>query len=284
VAVEGRDMTNEEAGRGNVRVLPGAGRSKQEKIAVAEENNRRRTHAISTRFDPSIAAAERELEVVTGQWEDIYGQVNRYPRYSSPYFYWPFMVVLAICEVPVNRLSFELFFAESPAISIAVSLLVGTTLIALAHGIGTVTRRFSYNARSSGAWPSVLQLAVMLTLVGLLCYGVAVLRQGYLAFVTQPDTGFADLIESDQYGQAALLALRTTLGIEGYIFLFINLAIVMVGVLAAYFCHDPHPDYEKKDREKKRLEKAFKDLTARKAEAEASEERRYAAERRRIGA
>lgn len=262
-----------------------AGPRDRDRIQAARDNHNRLMAAIATRFDPRIEGADSQLNQASGQWEVIYGEENRFPSYSSPLFYWPFMTVLAICEAPVNRLSFELFFAESPLISLGVSLLVGAVLMILAHVTGTVSRRFGYSTkRHGGMWVSLGQLAVTLLLIGALCYGVAVLRQGYLAFLTRPDPSFSALIDNQQLGQAAMLVLSTALALEGWIFLFINLGIVAVGTLAAYFCHDPHPVYELLDRRKKKAQKQLDALRAQRADAEAAEKRRVAAQLQRLGA
>lgn len=254
-------------------------------VQSVREDHERRMQAIEFDYNGRIDGAQQMLDAIQFDWNVIYGEENRFPSYSSHWFYWPFMVALALCEAPVNRLSFELFFGESPLLSLAVSLLVGAILIVLAHSFGIVARRFRYHAKfPGGALTACAQLTIIGAMIAALCYGVAILRQGYLSFVTQPDPSFASLIESEQFGQAALMALSASLAIEGWIFLFINLGIVIVGVLAAYFCHDPHPAYEKLDRAKKAAAKSLATLSKKKGEAEASEQRRYAAQLRTVRA
>jgi hypothetical protein len=252
-------------------------------VQSVREDHERRMQAIEFDFNGRIEGAQQMLDGVQFDWNVIYGEVNRFPTYSSHWFSWPFMTALALCEAPVNRLSFELFFGESPLLSLAVSLLVGAILVALAHSFGIVARRFRYNAKfSGGALTACAQLAFIALMISALCYGVAILRQGYLSFVTQPDPSFASLIENEQFGQAALIALSSSLAIEGWIFLFINASIVTVGILAAYFCHDPHPAYEKLDRAKKATSRGLALLSKKKGEAEAAEQRRYAAQLRTV--
>lgn len=240
--------------------------------------------AIDTRFSQRTKDAEDRLTLASDQWDVIYGAEDRFPSYSSPWFYWPFMIVLAICEAPVNRLSFELFFGESPLISLGVSLLVGSVLVTLAHVAGTAARRFRYScSRPFGMWSSLIQILLSFTLILALCYGVAVLRQGYLAFLTRPDPSISALIDNQQIGEAAMLALTTQLALEGWIFLWINLGIVTVGTLAAFLCHDMHPVYEMLDRQKKKAQKQLNLLHAQKSDAEAAEKRRYASQLQRLG-
>ncbi len=165
-----------------------------------------------------------------------------------------------------------------------VALLVGVVLMGLAHGVGVVTRRMGYHSRDGIHWVGVAWLTVFLLMIVGLTYGVAVFRQGYLSFVTQPDPSFAELLQTQQFGQAALIALNGGLKAEGWIFLFINLAIVVVGVSAAYFCHDAHPDFERADKEKKLVTKSLARVDRLRGKADAKEKQRYANVMRRLGA
>jgi hypothetical protein len=215
---------------------------------------------------------------------EIKDEENREPRYSSHFFYWPFLALLALCEVPVNRFSFELFFRESPTIAMVVAGLVGVVLMGLAHGVGTILRHWGYNWRRGSRVVSFVWLLVFVAMIASLVWGVSVFRQGYLTFVQQPDPTFAQMLENQQFGQAAITALGLELKAEGWIFLILNTAIVVVGVSAAYFCHDPHPDYEKVDRERRKLTKAIGALEAKRGKAEAREKERHARVMRRLGA
>ncbi|MCA8902001.1 MAG: hypothetical protein KDA53_12205 [Hyphomonas sp.] len=245
-----------------------------------EQDHARRLAVIDKRYDAKLMTALSRAHRANSLWDEIQGEVNRQPRYSSPWFYLPFMIALAIAEVPINRLSFELFFRESPAISLVVSLLVGGVLVALSHRIGMLLCRFGYFAQRRGWKVEVAQVLAIGALVGALCYGLSVLRQGFLQAAVQPDVGFAEAMNGA--GALEMLTLNAALGLEGWIFLFINLAVVMVGVSAAFFCHDGHPDFQKADVERKRAEKAVAAIRIQIAEAEAAEQRRHANQLRRI--
>jgi hypothetical protein len=238
---------------------------------------------IETRFAPQQKHLQDQLTQVSATWQSIWDEENREPRYSSPFFYWPFMAALALCEVPVNRLSFELFFRESPIVAMVVAGLVGVVLMALAHGVGVVTRRMGYHSKDGVHWVGWAWLVVYIAVISTLVYGIAVFRQGYLSFVAQPDPSFADLMQSGQVGEVALAAITAGLGIEGWIFLFINTAIVVVGIAAAYLCHDPHPDFEKADKSKRKLTKAMAKIDRLKGRRESREKDRHANVMRRLG-
>jgi hypothetical protein len=261
-----------------VPALPG------EPAQVLERQFARRMEAVETRWSPRQDSLRAQLEHTNEIWDDIQASEQRQPRYSSAWFYWPFMFALAVAEVPINRFSFELFFQESPAVALLVSFLVGGLLVTLAHRMGMLMCRFGYNAKHKNWWGEAAQIALVVALVIGLAYGVSILRQGYLAFITQPDMGFGQALESQQFGGAAIVALKAGLGLDGWIFMLINLAVVAVGVSAAYFCHDQHPDFEKVDRQKRKLEKQAAQMRAKRADEEALEKRRFANQMRRLGA
>jgi hypothetical protein len=264
--------------------LPATQAPQEEAARVLERQFARRMEAVDTRWSGRQANLREQLQHTNEVWDDIQASEERQPRYSSPWFYWPFMVALAIAEVPINRFSFELFFRESPAVALLVSFLVGGLLVTLAHRLGMIMCRFGYNAKRKNWWGEALQVAAVVMLIVALAYGVSILRQGYLAFITQPEMGFGQALENQQYGGAAIMALKGGLGLDGWIFLLINLAVVAVGVSAAYFCHDPHPDFERIDRKKHKQEKQAAKMQAKRADEEAVEKRRFANQMRRLGA
>ena len=278
-------MANDSGARPPLQVVPSEGVPElPHEQRIERASHERLMGVISARFGPVRQHLEQQLKGVEKTISDIKADENREPRYSSPFFYWPFLAALALCEVPVNRFSFELFFRESPTMAMIVAGLIGVVLMGLAHGVGLVTRRMGYSARGGFPVVSVVWLLVFLAMIAALVYGVSVLRQGYLTFVQQPDPTFAQMLDSQQFGQAAIKVFEGGLGPEGWIFLAINLAIVVVGVSASYFCHDPHPDYEKVDRERRRLTKVIGAHEARRGKAEAREKDRHARVMRRLGA
>lgn len=243
--------------------------------------------AIQERYSRPLTSAELAIDTAEQRFEALQGDERREPMYWRPPFswlYWFFLAALAVAEVPVNRISFQLFFEESPAVVLAVAALIGATLIILAHAAGMITRRFRHAARLiGGALASSMRLFVVVGLIVLLCYGVAIFRQAYLAFATQPDPSFAAAMANDQYGEAALIVLQSTLAIDGVIFMIINLAIVAVGMLFAFYRHDPHPNFEEFDRDRIRAGAHYNALQKRLGEELAAEDRRYAYECRRKG-
>lgn len=265
-------------------VIRGRNRDTAEK---AKEYHEMRLRAIDEKYRPMLQSAQRDCDEAEFEFENLRARLDRLPLFwERPWssLYLPFLLVLAIAEIPVNRLSFQLFFNDGPVMSLVVAGLVGAVLIALAHMAGVGARRFRHVcAEAHGAWSPSARMAVLFAIIGALCYGVAVFRQGYLSFVTTPDPTFAALIADNQYGEAAVIALRAGLGIDGVIFLIINVAIVCVGMYFSFSRHDPHPNFEQLDVERAAAKRAFAKIERRQGEDVASEERRYESERRRRG-
>jgi hypothetical protein len=69
---------------------------------------------------------------------------------------------------------------------------------------------------------------------------------------------------------------KAGLGISGWIFFAINVGIVAVGLTAAYFSHDPHPDFQAADIALKKAEKKLALVKGQRADAESIEQRRHA--------
>lgn len=252
-------------------------------MALHEANNQ----AIATQYDGRIADAKETYDLITEKWDKIEGDEKRQPRYARGIFYWPFMLALMLFEIPVNRLSFELFFRESPTVSLGVAFLVGVILVTLAHRLGLVLCRFGYHVREAGwgAWVGQLIQVLLITATILsLIYGVSVLRQGYLDFETQPDVSFSDMLAGSGAAQMAGDMFKAGLGISGWIFFAINIGIVAVGLTAAYFSHDPHPDFQATDIDLKKAEKKYKDIKGQRDDAAAAEQRRHASQTNRARA
>lgn len=232
--------------------------------------------AIDTKYGGRIADAESSVNTINAKWDTIQAEVDRQPRYARSIFYWPFMVALMLFEIPVNRLSFELFFRESPTVSLGVAFLVGVILVTLAHRLGLVLCRFGYHVKKSGWAGQLIQVVLISAIIVALIYGVSVLRQAYLDFETQPQASFSEMLAGTGAAQMAGDMFKAGLGISGWIFFAINLGIVAVGLTAAYFSHDPHPDFQSADIQLKKAEKQLALIRGQRADAESIELRRHA--------
>lgn len=276
---------NADRGSSSIHVIgqgkqEGGGETKRERLKSLHDGKMK---AIETKYGGRIADAKEAHDKISDKWDTIQAEVERQPRYARGIFYWPFMIALMLFEIPVNRLSFELFFRESPTVSLGVAFLVGVILVTLAHRLGIVLCRFGYHGRKSGWTGQVIQVVLITATILALIYGVSVLRQGYLDFETQPDVSFMDMLAGNGAAQVAGDMFKAGLGISGWIFFAINIGIVAVGLTASYFSHDPHPDFQEADIALKKAEKKYAHIKGQRADAEAIEQRRHANQINRAG-
>lgn len=166
--------------------------------------------------------------------------------------YLPLMLVIALLEMPLNQLSFLLFFRGAPIFSWLLALAVGATLVVFAHLAGVWTRQLNLDKRGpvAGFFAVVRVLAIVSGAIAVI-YIISGLRQRYVNFTNAPDPGLADGVLAsqsvlDQVTQAvAQAATNTALGTVGWFVFGLNIAFFAVGLLLAFRRHDPDPDYER---------------------------------------
>ena len=196
----------------------------------------------------------------------IENELGRPLRIHFRYLYLPIMALLALMEVPINRFAFELYFAETPAISFLIAFGIGVVLILLAHFGGMWVKRCAgqttWKERAGYITGLVLAMALILPTVWL----IARLRQHYIEFIQSQQITFAELLEQSALSGVAQQAIATELGPEGWMLLFINLLVVGIGTLASVLRHDAHPDFENATRQQERLERKIVKLERRHSE------------------
>ncbi|MCY3819749.1 MAG: hypothetical protein OXH52_10380 [Gammaproteobacteria bacterium] len=193
----------------------------------------------------------------------IENELGRPLRIHFRYLYFPIMALLALMEVPINRFAFELYFSETPFISFVIAFGIGVVLMLLAHFGGMWVKRCAglstWRDRAGYITGVVLVMALILPTVTL----IAMLRQHYIHFVQSQQITFAELLEQNALTDVAQQAIRTELGPEGWMLLFINLLVVGIGTLASVLRHDAHPDFETATRQQERLERRIAKLERR---------------------
>jgi len=263
--------------------------SAEAELAAAEARHAANIKVINQKHVTKIGLADQNFQNAELAYNHTWLMVReREPSYARWWIYWPFMIALATLEVPVNQLAFQLYFGEGTFLSTFITFGIGVVLIVFAHGIGVTMRRFRHNAEDTGGALASTGWIFFLALCALIVsYSLAVLRQAYLAFERAPDPTLTEMIEQGRRIDAAAVVLqenflRSELAMDGLIFLFINIAILTVGVLGSFWGHDPHPDYAAQDQRKKRT---FKILQRRKADEGrdlAAEEAHFAASKAQI--
>ena len=206
------------------------------KSAVYEDVDTRITECSERLSDVRRSVANRELQI------------------QFPAAYLPFMVALALAEVSVNRLAFELFFEGSPLASMLLAVAVGVVLVFFAHVTGNAVKRSLPKVAPGERTGTILSLLLLNGLVGVFVFYLAKMRQAFVAIASSQDFSVADLIGSDD---AAVLGplldnqdtfqslIATDIGEEGLFLLLVNVVIYATGTVAAFLRHDSHPDYEK---------------------------------------
>lgn len=209
-------------------------------LSAAKTQHEANIVAIKQKHSQRIKNADdnhQRAEVLCNQTRILTG---RDPTYARWWIYWPLLLALSTLEVPVNALAFQLYFGDGSLMSMFVTFGIGVVLVVFAHGIGVTMRRFRHNAENfGGALASCGWLVLLFGLTLTICYSLAILRQAYLAFQSAPDPTLSDMIaQGNQLSAAATVLsqnfLQATLQIDGWIFLFINLGIITVGVLASF--------------------------------------------------
>jgi hypothetical protein len=173
--------------------------------------------------------------------------------------YLPFMIILAIIEIPINKLAFEFFFdAETQFIAFAIAAAIGSMIVFFAHVGGTYLKYSTCKELK----PSLAKTYSLILFVGslslVLMWVVAKLRAKYLVALesdTQEMLEFDNLMQSGALGDFTLDTLSVDLGFAGYLLLLANIAIFSVGFIAAYMRHDSHPGYEKAENAERKARK-----------------------------
>jgi len=252
----------------------------------AKETHEATLVEINELFGGRVQIQKTKVEQAASNYEALKAAERREPVFWRAPFSWIYLLLLAglaLAEVPINRLSFELFFAEDPQTLVLVAILVGVVLMALAHPTGLIMRRYQHAKKTSGATGSVVALTVLIVLIVGMCYGISIFRQAYLNLQNTPDASLETMVNADNFFEAAAHAwsLNPTLETVGWIFLAINLGIICIGVFFSFFRHDPHPSFEQLHKDRDREDKALESLIIERDDRLAAERGRFAAERRR---
>jgi len=189
--------------------------------------------AIKNNYDKS----ESELS-------DVRKLLNRALDVKFVHSYLPVMIILGIAEIPVNRLAFELFFEQSPLISLALSGAIGALFVFFAHIIGSQLRNtqcIELNRSNSGTYIFLIALIAISLIV---MYFLGVMREQLVAVQASANLNLEDMLNEDTQNSFSGGITSLAIGSKGLMLLLLNIAIFISGMILAYFRHDPHPQYE----------------------------------------
>ena len=221
-----------------------------QKLRESREERQRVLAALDARHGPSSArygAQARALEQAERDHRSVRAAVGgRLLRRQLVGSYAVVLLMLAVAEVPINRLAFELFFQEQPLLSLILAGAVGIALMFLAHLMGLLVRREPQPPR----WRQVRHMGgivLVLLVTGMLIYALATMRQLYIQLLQNEGGSLQQQVEAILRGNAAAAVKEvasTQLGIAGYTLMALNVTLFVVGAAASFLRHDPHPDYE----------------------------------------
>jgi hypothetical protein len=194
------------------------------------------------------------------EYQAIKDQLNRPAEAAMVRGYFPLMLLLAVAEIPVNRLAFELYFESMPAISLILSGAVGSLLIFFAHIIGKQAKRTRcpITATNNGNVYLAITGLVLLCLIVMIFLGVmreqVVALQASAANFSLESLKLEDLTNDG----GASRDFSWSMGSAALFLVVLNFAIFLSGVVAAYIRHDSHPFFEQLEANLKAAEGKFR--------------------------
>ncbi len=180
-------------------------------------------------------------------------------HYSS--FYLPLLFCLAFAEIGINQLSFTAVGFGEGIYAVILALAAGVIFLFFAHTTGKELKGLTCKEIQPNVSKVYSALTIINVLMFIIMYFLAVARQSLARLQGDSDEPLSELGLS-QAGEVVNLTAKAvedlSLGNEGIFLLIINLAIYCVGTAASFYRHDPHPQYEKAEKEyKKYSEKLY---------------------------
>ncbi|HEX2526312.1 MAG TPA: hypothetical protein VHL31_08410 [Geminicoccus sp.] len=229
-----------------------AGVLEERTSALAELNK-----TVGPRSTRMQSAVDQHVEA-RGRASQIEADLGRPLRTSMVPIYPFILLIIAIAEIPINRLAFELFFQEAPIVSLFLSFAVGLLLAFFAHQAGLWLRQAASYKTLGGKLGHLAGVLLIIAIAAPLLYFIAAMRQHYLALLeAEAASDFGTLLRQGLEGglSSAREVLSVELGGPGWTLLILNMALLVVGAIVSFVRHDPHPDYEAAVTQSKRTER-----------------------------
>ena len=169
---------------------------------------------------------EEDLKDAKGDYERIRAELNRPLLTKFERVYIPFLAILALAEVPINRQAFELFFSEAPGVILVLALATGIMLVFFAHTLGHLIKENSgpENKRKMSA-QTMAGIGAISFVTVVLMYFLAVMRQSYANVSKGADETFGDLFSEGESLELFQDSLFQPLSGEGISLLVLNFSI-----------------------------------------------------------
>lgn len=224
-----------------------------QQMSELREEKQRALQAVEKSRGPSSAPferARRRAETTERELRTIRADISGRPlRRSFVWCYLPIMFTLALVEIPVNRLAFELFFQEQPVFSLVLAAIIGAVLIFFADRIGTLLRRTEQERPNRGQQiKRILGILIFSLLAVIVMFLLAKMRQLFVNLLdSEQSSNLSAMVQQlTQGGAASTMAnvAHQEMGTAGWTLLVFNVALFVFGITTAFLRHDPHPDYE----------------------------------------
>ena len=185
------------------------------------------------------------FEKTENEVTEIRGLLNRPLQTNFVNGYIIFMLCLAFAEVPVNRLAFELFFEQSPIISLLLAGAVGILFVLFAHIIGSQIRHTQCKELNPEVGKVYISLGGLILMSMLVMYFLGVMREQLVAVQNSANLNLEDMLNDDTQAAVSSGLSSLAIGSKGLMLLLLNLSIYVSGIIMAFLRHDPHPRYER---------------------------------------
>lgn len=191
-------------------------------------------------------------------YSKVANQLGRPVQTSMVGGYILFMALLALAEIPVNRLAFELYFESMRAVSLLLSAAVGALLIYFAHTIGKQLKHSRCELTSTNSSQTYLAVLGISALCLLVMVYLGVMREQVVALQSAGGLNLEDInLEDLTSGESGNQSWSLTMGPAAFFLVVLNFAIFLTGVVAAFFRHDSHPYFEKLENLKSKADKEY---------------------------
>ena len=181
-------------------------------------------------------------------YSDLETKLNRPVETHYKRLYMPLLIVLAFAEVNINQLSFTAIGLGDGILPLILALAVGLVFLFFAHTTGKEFKSLTCKEEDHAYSKVYSTLGFINVLMIAIMYGLAVARQALARLENESDEPLAELLNGNFADLTAKAVEDLSLGTEGIFLLIINLAIYCVGIVAAFYRHDSHPQYEKTEK------------------------------------
>lgn len=243
-----------------------------------EEKYKNELEHVEQRWGPNSVKhsfLRNKFAEMSDRQRQLEAELGRPLRVHLKYWYVLIMTGVVLVEIPINRFAFELYFAETPALSFLIALGVGFALMLLAHYEGTWLKRSTGRIRRAARVRYIVGIVALAVLMLPTIFLIALLRQHYVQFIENQQVSFAELLQQGGLENLARDVISTGLGTQGWMLFMINLLVVGIGILVAVVRHDSHPDYERIVNTRNKLERKLNRVKMKLERASSKVKREY---------